>query len=122
MKTRTGSLVTAAALAAVAMSAAVTGCELISSVDRSLIEGSGGGGTGTGTGGSLTTATGTTTTGTGGTGGGTTSSTSTGGVTCTDPAKDCPAPANECVTAVCDANKQCAVSNVGADVAVPTQT
>ena len=114
MKTRTGSLLTAAALAAVAMSAMVTGCELIASVDRSLIQGSGGGGTG----GSMTT-----TTGNGGDGGGTTStSTSTGGIACTDPVKDCPAPPNECVTAICDANKLCAVSNVAVDGPVTVQT
>ncbi|MFS8071964.1 MAG: hypothetical protein ACMG6S_36810, partial [Byssovorax sp.] len=111
MKTRTGSLWTAAALAAVAMSSMVTGCELIASVDRSLIQGSGGNGAG-GTGGSMTTTT--------GTGGGT--STSTGGVACADPVKDCPAPANECVTAICDANKLCAVSNVAADGPVTAQT
>lgn len=106
MKTRTGSLLTAAALAAVAM---VTGCELIASVDRSLIQGSGGSG---GSGGSMTTTT--------GTGGGT--STSTGGVACADPAKDCPAPANECVTAICDANKLCAVENVAEGGPVTAQT
>lgn len=116
MKTRTGTLLTAAALSAVAMSALVTGCELIASVDRSIIEGSGGGSTGTGgTGGSLTTSTSST-----GGGGGT--STSTGGVACVDPAKDCPAPPNECVTAICDANKLCAVSNVAADTVTTTQT
>ena len=112
MKTRTGSLLTAAALAAVAMSSMVTGCELIASVDRNLIGGGGGSGGSGGTGGSMTT-----TTVTGGT-----TSTSTGGMACADPVKDCPAPANECVTAICDANKLCAVSNVAEGGPVTAQT
>jgi hypothetical protein len=69
----------------------------------------------------MTTGTGSMTTGTGGTGGGTTS-TSTGGIPCADPVKDCPAPANECVTAVCDSNQLCAVSNVPEGGPVTTQT
>lgn len=119
MKIRTGSLLAAAALAGAAMSAMVTGCELVASVDRSTIQGTGGAGTGgSGTGGAPATTT--TATGTGGTGGGT--STSTGGVTCVDPVKDCPAPANECVTAICDGAGKCGTSNVTADTVTTTQT
>ncbi len=121
MKIRTGSLLTVAALAGAAMSAMVTGCELVASVDRSTIQGTGGAGTGgSGTGGTSPTTTTTSATGTGGTGGGT--STSTGGVTCVDPVKDCPAPANECVTAICDGAGKCGTSNVTADTATTMQT
>jgi hypothetical protein len=124
MKIRTGNLLAVAALAGAAMSAMVTGCELVASVDRSIIEGSGGSGTGSSTGGSQATSTTTTTsaTGTGGTGGGTSTSTSTGGGTCVDPVKDCPAPANECVTAICDGAGKCGTSNVTANTATTTQT
>ena len=119
MKMRTGSLLAVAALATAGMSALVTGCELIASVDRSTIPSSStGGSSGTGgttatTGGEMTTAT---------TGGGTSaSSSSSGGATCVDPAKDCPAPANECVTAICNSGA-CDVSNVADGGTVTTQT
>jgi hypothetical protein len=56
------------------------------------------------------------------TGSGTSSSTSTGGTMCVDPVKDCSAPANECVTAVCDGGGLCAVKNVANGTALAAQT
>jgi hypothetical protein len=105
---------TAVMLAAGALTASVTGCELIASVDRSKITGTGGSGGGTG-----------------GTGGATTSSSSSsgggmggmpacvGGVACTEATKatDCPANTNECVTTTCDMGC-CGTSNVAVDTAV----
>lgn len=41
---------------------------------------------------------------------------------CVDPAKDCPAPASECVTAICDGAGLCAVKNVANGGAVTMQT
>ena len=114
MKMRTGTILAAAAMAVAALSATVTGCELISSVDRSLIK-AGAGGSG-GSGGATATST-----SSGSTGGTTSSSSGTGGSMCTDPVKDCPAPANECVTAVCDGGGLCAVKNVPDGTAVATQ-
>ena len=119
-------------------------CELISSVDRSLVGGSGGsGGTSTSsqTTGMMTTGTGgaATSTGTGDSGGagGSTSSSgssasssgsasasasgssSSGGMGCTVPA-DCPMPVNECVLRLCMAGA-CSTGNVAADMPTATQ-
>ena len=119
MKMRTGTILAAAALVVAALSSMTTGCELIASVDRTLINaGSGGSG---GAGGSTSSVT--STTSASGSGGGTTSSSSgTGGSMCVDPVKDCPKPAGECVTAACDGGGLCAVKNVAEGGAVTAQT
>jgi hypothetical protein len=80
-------------------------------------------GTTGGSGGTIIIGTGGMMTGVGGSIDGTaSSSTSTGGGTCVDPVKDCPASANECVTAMCDGAGKCGTSNVTADTATTTQS
>jgi hypothetical protein len=106
-------LFTAVFLAAGALAASVTGCELLATVDRGQINGTGGatGGTGGGTTSSTTVAS---TTGSGGT----TSSSGTGGAMCPGGAQscgtpqDCPDPMSECVTRSCDASGCCGTNNV----------
>ena len=117
---------TAVVIAAGALTASVTGCELIASVDRSKIDGDGGkgGGVGGGTGGTTTT----TTTGTGGqstggggaTGGGGSMMCAGGAKSCTTPA-DCDPTANECVANTCESGC-CGTTNVADGTAVATQT
>src|SRR5947209_6351182 len=98
------SLYTALFLAAGALAVSVTGCELLATVDRSQINGTGGKGTGGGTGGTTSSTTVSSTTGSGGT----TTSSGTGGMcaggvmACSTP-QDCPDPMNECVIRSCDA-------------------
>lgn len=46
----------------------------------------------------------------------------TGGAKCIDPVKDCPKPANECVTAICDSMGGCTTKNVDAGTVFSTQT
>ena len=113
---------TAVVIAAGALTASVTGCELIASVDRSKIDGDGG--TGGGVGGSTTT---TTTTGTGGmstggggaTGGGGSMMCAGGAKSCTAPA-DCDPTANECVANTCESGC-CGTTNVADGTAVAAQ-
>jgi hypothetical protein len=99
---RNTNILTAFVLAAGALAASVTGCELIASVDRSLIN------TGTG--------------GTGGAGASTSSSTGSamcmGGATSCTTVADCPAPA-ACVTASCDMGC-CTTAPTGDGVDAPT--
>ena len=106
---------TAVFLAAGALAASVTGCELIASVDRGLIAGSGGsGGHGGGTGG--TTVSSTTTSTASGTGGGTGGAMCAGGASmCANP-QACPDPMNECVIRTC-AMSCCGKSNVANGIA-----
>jgi hypothetical protein len=59
---------------------------------------------------------------TGGSGGMGTGSTGTGGIMCSNPMKDCPAPVNECVTAICDTMGKCATTLVADGTAVTAQT
>ena len=115
---------TAVVLAAGALVMSGTGCELIASVDRGKIAGSGGGTGGTSTGGTGGTNTGGTNTGGTNTGGTNTGGTNTGGtgtggtgpmcgagvMTCTAPA-DCPDTGNECVQRTCDMGC-CGTANV----------
>jgi hypothetical protein len=103
------SFITMVALAAGTLLGAVSGCELIASIDRNQIQGSGGAGAGTATGGGGTTSSGTTTT------------TTTTPTECVDPTKDCPAPSGECKVAACDADKKCTENNVADDMAATTQ-
>ncbi|APR85866.1 Hypothetical protein A7982_11215 [Minicystis rosea] len=120
---------TALALATGSLMASVTGCELIASVDRSKIAGTGGSGTG-GSGGATSSSSSSSTGGTGGT----TSSSSTGGTggtggsmmcpggatSCTQDA-DCTAPTNECEAAKCDTGC-CTTIKVENGTATATQT
>src|SRR5580692_9296498 len=100
-------------LAAGALSAGMTGCELIASVDRNMIPGAGGAAT-TGT-------TGTTSTGgTGGGSGGSQPMCNTGVTACTAVA-DCPPTMSQCVTAACTAGC-CGTSDVAAMTPTATQT
>jgi hypothetical protein len=85
-------ILTAFLVAVGSLAAAAGGCELIASVDRNMIPGTGGSGGGTG-GSTTTTTTTTTTTGTGGTCPG-------GAMACQTPA-DCPSAVNDCVAATC---------------------
>lgn len=87
-----------------ALLAGTTGCELISAVDRSKIEGEGGGGAGGGGAGGAT----------GGTGGTTTMA------ECTV-AGDCPDPGNECLERACDGGK-CAPSPVAQGTPLAAQS
>jgi hypothetical protein len=110
MHQRTGFL--AAVVVAAGMTAmGMAGCELISTVDRSMIPSSGGAGT-------------TGTTSTGGTGGATGTGGMMGcpsGVTACMAATDCPPTQNECVDAVCNAGC-CGTTNVAANIPTATQT
>ncbi len=99
------------------------GCELIATVDRTKIPGSGGGivvgsgggetTTASGSGGGTTSSTG----GTGGTGGG---DAGDGGTTCTT-VQDCPSPPNECVSRTCTAGV-CGTAEVPAGTKTAVQT
>ena len=110
---------TAIFLAAGALAASVTGCELIASVDRSMINGTGGSGGGhtVGTGGmmasSTTSSSAASTTGTGGGTGG--AMCGGGAMMCTTP-QGCPDPMTECKTRTC-AMGCCGTANVSNGVA-----
>jgi hypothetical protein len=101
--------------------ASLTGCELLTAPDRSLIPEGGAGGVGgmAGAGGGGTGGGGTGGGGTGGTAG--TGGGGTGGMMpqCTTPA-DCPTPANECETATCEGGV-CGVANVAAGTPLAVQ-
>jgi hypothetical protein len=86
------SFLAAVLVAAGSLAASLGGCELIASVDRSMIPG------------------------TGGAGGGTTTSTSSGGM-CMDPTTDCPAPGTVCITVSCGTNATCTNTNAASGTA-----
>lgn len=94
-----------------ALAAGAFGCELIATVDRSDIDGTGSGGTG---GTSPTTTSSTTTSSTTSGGGG-------GGMPECTKAEECADPGNECVTRTCDDGK-CGTAPVAAGTAVAAQT
>jgi hypothetical protein len=115
MSTRNINIAAALLFGAASMLASATGCELVASVDRSLIGG--------GTGGSTSSTTTTTSAG----GGGSTTSTGGGGTggempMCMDPATDCPATGSECIKAICNADKTCGTENVAQDTPLADQT
>ena len=92
-----GLAVTAMAGMCAALMSGAFGCELISTVDRSLIDGAGG---------SMTSSS--------------SASSSTGGPECAAP-KDCPAAPNECVTPTCNSGK-CGTSPVATGTPIAMQT
>ena len=110
-------------VAVLALGATGMGCELILKADRSRIGATTGAGGGTGgAGGVMTTGSSSVASTSTGVGGGTSSSMSTGAPTCVDPKTDCPVPADECSTAVCDGAGLCAVKNTPNGTAIAAQT